>query len=89
VLAAHGSALVLLDEPTASLDSATEALVYDSLFAAFADACVISSVHRLHLLPRFDGVIWMEAGRIVAHGAPAIIGTGFAAALPREADIVS
>lgn len=89
VLAARGSALVLLDEPTASLDRETEAEVYGNLFEAFADSCIISSVHRLDLLPRFDEVIVMEGGRIAAHGSPAIIGTGFAAGLPREAGTAS
>ena len=70
VLAARGSALVLLDEPTAHLDPATESAVYDNLFAEFSDACVVSSVHRLHLLDRFDEVLYMQSGRLVAQ-APA------------------
>lgn len=70
ILAAGGSALVLLDEPTASLDPATEARVYTNLFGVFADACVISSVHRLSLLSRFDEVLVMQEGRLVAQGAP-------------------
>lgn len=69
ILAAQGSALVLLDEPTASLDPATESRVYANLFNAFADACVISSLHRLSLLGRFDQVLVMEQGRLVAQGA--------------------
>ncbi|HXS27377.1 MAG TPA: ABC transporter ATP-binding protein [Steroidobacteraceae bacterium] len=89
VLAARGSALVLLDEPTANLDRETEARVYSNLFEAFADSCIVSSVHRLDLLPRFDEVIAMEEGRIIAHGSPAIVGTGFAAGLPREAGTAS
>ena len=48
-----------------------------------------SSVHRLDLLPRFDEVIAMEAGRIIARGSPAIVGTGFAAGLPREVGTAS
>ena len=68
ILAASGSALVLLDEPTASLDPATEARVYTNLFAVFADACMISSVHRLSLLSRFDEVLVMQEGRLVAQG---------------------
>ena len=68
ILAASGSALVLLDEPTASLDPATEARVYTNLFALFADACVISSVHRLSLLGRFDEVLVLQEGRLVAQG---------------------
>jgi ATP-binding cassette subfamily B protein len=70
ILAAGGSALVLLDEPTASLDPATEARVYTNLFDIFAAACVISSVHRLSLLSRFDEVLVMQEGRLVAQGAP-------------------
>ena len=70
ILAAGGSALVLLDEPTASLDPATEARVYTHLFGLFADACVISSVHRLSLLSRFDEVLVMQEGRLAAQGAP-------------------
>jgi ATP-binding cassette, subfamily B, bacterial len=73
VLAAAGSSLVLLDEPTASLDPSTEARVYDNLFAEFADACVVSSIHRLNLLERFDEVIVMHHGRVVAQGAAAIL----------------
>jgi ATP-binding cassette, subfamily B, bacterial len=75
ILAARGSALVLLDEPTASLDPATEARVYTNLFSVFADACVISSVHRLSLLSRFDEVLVMQEGRLVAQGAPEALAT--------------
>jgi ATP-binding cassette subfamily B protein len=68
ILAACGSDLVLMDEPTASLDPATEARVYTNLFAAFTDACVVSSIHRLSLLGRFDEVLVMQEGRLVAQG---------------------
>lgn len=71
LLAAEGSGLVLLDEPTASLDPRTESRVYASLFAAFGDACLVSSVHRLHLLPLFDEVLVMSGGRLVAQLPPA------------------
>ena len=68
VLAAQGSGLLLLDEPTASLDPRTESDVYDNLFDAFRSACVVSSIHRLNLLARFDEVIVMHRGRVVAQG---------------------
>ena len=68
ILAACGSDLVLMDEPTASLDPATETRVYSNLFAAFSDACVISSIHRLSLLSRFDEVLVMQEGRLVGQG---------------------
>jgi ATP-binding cassette subfamily B protein len=68
VLAAEGSDLILLDEPTAHLDAVTEAEVYSNLFAAFPDACIVSSVHRLQVLGQFDEVLVMQAGRLVAQG---------------------
>jgi len=70
VLAAQGSSLILLDEPTAHLDAKTESQVYERLFTAFTDACVISSIHRLHLLDRFDEVLLMHEGRLIAQGTP-------------------
>lgn len=68
VLAAEGSSLLLLDEPTSALDAATEARVLGRIAAAFPQACVIASVHRLSLLDRFDTVILMEAGHVRDHG---------------------
>jgi ABC-type multidrug transport system fused ATPase/permease subunit len=85
ILAAQGSALVLFDEPTASLDPGTEAKVYDNLFTAFRDSCVISAIHRLNLLDRFDEAIVMSQGRIVAQGTPATL----AAISPDFADLIA
>lgn len=68
VLAAVGSRMVLMDEPTASLDPATEARVYANLFATFRESCVVSSLHRLNLLSHFDEVLVMQAGRVIAQG---------------------
>jgi len=73
VLAAQGSALVLLDEPTAHLDPITESAVYSQLFAEFHDACIVSSVHRLHLLERFDEVLFMDQGRLIGQGPPSLL----------------
>lgn len=70
VLAAQGSALVLLDEPTSSLDPETERRLYARTLSLLSDACVVSSVHRLHLLDRFDEVMLMREGRIELIGAP-------------------
>ncbi|HXB95349.1 MAG TPA: ABC transporter ATP-binding protein, partial [Puia sp.] len=69
ILAARDSDIVLLDEPTSSVDPRTEAMIYDGLFRAFADKAIISSVHRLHLLPRFDYIYILQQGRIIGEGS--------------------
>jgi ATP-binding cassette, subfamily B, bacterial len=68
VFAASESDIILLDEPTSSVDPKTELKIYEQLFEAFADKVVVSSLHRLHLLHRFDYVYVLEQGQIVAEG---------------------
>ncbi|MBV8761272.1 MAG: ABC transporter ATP-binding protein [Deltaproteobacteria bacterium] len=68
LLAAERASLVLLDEPTSSIDPVTEARIYEGVLASLGDACVVSAIHRLHLLPRFDTVVLLHAGRVVDAG---------------------
>ena len=68
LLAASSSSLILLDEPTSSIDPVTEAAIYSGVLAAVPDACIVSSIHRLHLLPRFDTIVLLHAGRVVDTG---------------------
>jgi ATP-binding cassette subfamily B protein len=68
LLACHDKDIVLLDEPTSSLDFTTEMEVYRNIFAKFQGKTVISSIHRLHLLPLFDKIYFFDKGRIVASG---------------------
>ncbi len=68
LLACIGKDIILLDEPTSSLDSATERRVYANIFAGFPEATIISSIHRLHLLPLFDQIVVFENGQIVDTG---------------------
>jgi ABC-type multidrug transport system fused ATPase/permease subunit len=68
ILAARNSSIVLLDEPTSSLDSKTEQVIYENLFEAFADKAVVSSIHHRHLFKKFDYIYLMHAGRIIEEG---------------------
>ena len=68
VLAAHSSSLILMDEPTSSMDPKTEQEIYLNLFKEFEGKTVISSLHRLHLLQHFDYVYVLDKGRIVEEG---------------------
>jgi ABC-type multidrug transport system fused ATPase/permease subunit len=69
LIAARNSSLLLLDEPTSSVDLPTEGIILDRLFDVFRDKAIIASIHRLHLLPRFDVIGLMRDGRMVELGA--------------------
>ena len=60
---------LLLDEPTSSLDAATEAQVFERVLGSFPKACIVASIHRLHLLDRFDQIYVLANGRIVESGS--------------------
>lgn len=65
---ARESDIVLLDEPTSSVDPENERLIYRNLLTAFADKCVISSIHKLHLLDMFDLIYVFRDGHLIEHG---------------------
>lgn len=68
ILAARTSDIVLLDEPTSSIDPKTEAAIYDKMFVEFSDKAMISTLHRLHLLPKFDYIYILQDGFLVDEG---------------------
>lgn len=68
VLAARSSDIVLLDEPTSSVDPKTELAIYRGLLREFADKAIVSTLHRLHLLPLFDYIYVMQDGKIIDEG---------------------
>lgn len=68
--AAKDSSIILLDEPTSSVDPANERAIYENLFSHFADRCIISSLHKLYLLPMFDEAYVFKDGKVIAHGTP-------------------
>jgi ABC-type multidrug transport system fused ATPase/permease subunit len=68
ILAATNSEIVLMDEPTSSVDPKTELLIYQELIRAFQNKVMVSSLHRLHLLPLFDYIYVLDKGRIVGEG---------------------
>ena len=68
LLAAKESNIVLLDEPTSSVDSLNEMEIHKNIFAEFKEKTIIASIHRLHLLNEFDYVYMFEDGKIVAKG---------------------
>jgi ABC-type multidrug transport system fused ATPase/permease subunit len=71
LLACADKSIVLLDEPTSSVDMRNELIIFQNIFSAFKDKTIIASVHRFHLLPLFDTVILFKEGKIIASGSHA------------------
>jgi ABC-type multidrug transport system fused ATPase/permease subunit len=69
LLASEHKDIVLLDEPTSSVDFANELKIYENILQAFPEKTIISSVHRLHLLSMFDAVYLFKGGKIIARGS--------------------
>jgi ATP-binding cassette subfamily B protein len=69
ILAARNSSIVLMDEPTSSLDPSTEKKIYRNLFENFGEKAVVSSLHRLHLLPNFDYIYILRNGEVIDEGS--------------------
>jgi ABC-type multidrug transport system fused ATPase/permease subunit len=69
LLACQDKDIVLLDEPTSSLDGLTEMRVYQNILKEFADKTIISTIHHLHLLPLFDKIYVFDQGKIVGCGS--------------------
>ena len=68
VLAGMHKDILLLDEPTSSLDLATEQDVYRNILSMAENKTVVSTIHRLHLLPYFDTVYMFKDGKVVCSG---------------------
>ena len=63
-----GSDIVLLDEPTSSVDIYNERLIYQGLLEEFKDLCVLSAIHKFNLLHLFDEVLVFAHGELVERG---------------------
>ncbi len=66
---ARSSDVVLLDEPTSSVDTFNERQIYEAVLKTFADKCVVSSIHKLHLLEMFDTIYVFDDGKIIESGS--------------------
>lgn len=69
LMACEDKEIVLLDEPTSSVDTRNELKIFHNIFDGFPDKTIIASVHRLHLLSLFDQIYYFKAGKIIASGS--------------------
>lgn len=70
LLMSSESDIILLDEPTSSVDGINEKIIHERLFDYYADKTIISAIHKLHLVPLFDKVIVMDKWIIKEVGSP-------------------
>jgi ATP-binding cassette subfamily B protein len=61
--------ILLLDEPTSSVDPFTEKEIFCNLLTHFKDATVLTACHRLALVPLFDYIIYVESGVVREYGS--------------------
>ena len=63
------SRILLCDEATGSLDTATEAIVQKAMEKLFIGKTVIISAHRLHTLHTVDKILVLQEGQLVQEGS--------------------
>lgn len=66
----HSPSLLILDEPTSSMDSSTEAMIVNNLKESLAPQTMIIVTHRNSLLALVDRVIVVDGGRVVLDQTP-------------------
>ena len=68
LMACEDKEIILLDEPTSSVDFKNEIEIHKNIFKEFKKKTMISSIHRLHLLNLFDNVFFFKNGKLIAEG---------------------
>ncbi len=63
--------VLLMDEPTSSVDSRTEHLLQDTLDALAQERTLVVVAHRLSTIKDFDQIVVLEHGQVVAIGTHA------------------
>ena len=66
IFAAEQSDIILLDEPTSSVDLPTEEKIFKNTFAHFEGKTIIATLHRLHLLTMFDRIVYLSGGHVIS-----------------------
>ena len=68
-----GAPILVLDEPTASLDAATEVRLLENLAAWGRARIVLVVTHRLSAMRHADQIVVLDQGRLVERGTPAAL----------------
>ena len=66
----QSSCLLLLDEPSAKIDDATDAVLWELLGSVFKETTIIAITHNLQHVDFFDRLVVMEQGSVLDVGPP-------------------
>ncbi|PRW33949.1 ABC transporter isoform A [Chlorella sorokiniana] len=69
----RASRILVLDEATSNVDTATDALIQSTIASAFADCTVLTIAHRLHTIMDSDRILVLHEGRVREYDAPAAL----------------
>jgi ATP-binding cassette, subfamily B, bacterial len=69
LLRASDREIILLDEPTSSLDPKTEKEIFISILNHYKERIIITACHRLNLVPLFDKIVFIRDGQVVELGS--------------------
>ena len=64
------SKILVLDEPTANIDSGTDMLLKQTLKEQFSEATIITVAHRLDTIIDYDHIIVLNDGKVLECGTP-------------------
>ncbi|KAL6233931.1 hypothetical protein BDW75DRAFT_231562 [Aspergillus navahoensis] len=65
--------VLILDEATSSVDHATESTMQSILETDFSSHTILSVLHRLRYIHRYDKVVVFDAGRVVEFDEPGVL----------------